>query len=176
MGTFRFSDGKDVDFVAFDVVQPCAADRDARTQAVVIPDGAVGERLEFFLQRQAGGQVAGGFGRAQQVDGFDQGQQQGFDHAPRADDPGGDAVDAGVEEVQADVDSLQVIAAHQFLGDRLQFVRQRDHVVAVPPHAAADVQQQFVQVQHHGRDLVRDDLGGMEMPGVQAQQLFRVTA
>ena len=34
-------------------------------------------------------------------------------------------------------------------------------MVAVPPHAAADVQQDLVEDAQHGRDLVGDDLGGV---------------
>ena len=45
-------------------------------------------------------------------------KQQRLDHRPRADHPGGDAVDAGVEVVEADVRAAQVVAAHQFLRDR----------------------------------------------------------
>ncbi len=45
-------------------------------------------------------------------------------------------------------------------------------MVAVPAHAAADVQQDLVEVQEHGRDLVGDDLGRVVVAGVEAQQLL----
>ena len=44
-------------------------------------------------------------------------------------------------------------------GDRHQVVAQRDHVVRVPPHAAADVQQHLGQEAQHGRQLVGQRLG-----------------
>ena len=98
--------------------------------------------------------------------------QQRLEHGPRADHPGGHAVDAGVEEVEPDVDAAEVVAPDQLLRDRLQLVGEDHDVVAVPAHAAADVQQDLVQVQEHGRDLVGDDLGRMIVAGVEAQQLL----
>ena len=66
----------------------------------------------------------------------------------------------------------EVVAPDQLLGDRLQLVGEDHHVVAVPADAAADVQQDLVQVHEHGRDLVRDDLGRMVVAGVEAQELL----
>ena len=66
----------------------------------------------------------------------------------------------------------EVVAADQLLGDRHQLVGEDHHVVAVPAHAAADVQQDLVEVHEHRRDLVRDDLGRMKMAGVQAEELL----
>ena len=65
----------------------------------------------------------------------------------------------------------QVIAADELLGDRQQLVGENHHVVAIPAHSPADVQQDLVQVHEHGRDLVGDDLGRMVMTGVQAKEL-----
>ena len=45
-------------------------------------------------------------------------------------------------------------------------------MVAVPADAAADVQQDLVEPHEHGRDLVGDRLGGMEVAGVEAEQLL----
>ena len=56
-----------------------------------------------------------------------------------ANDPCRDAVDAGIEIVQSDVDAIQVSAAHELLGNGFQLVRERDDVIAVPSHAPADV-------------------------------------
>jgi hypothetical protein len=44
-------------------------------------------------------------------------------------------------------------------------------VVAVPAHAAADVQQNLRHELERARNLVGDGLGGMEMTGVEAEQL-----
>ena len=48
--------------------------------------------------------------------------QQRAEHVARADGPRGDAVDAGVEEIQADVRAAEVVAAHEFLRDGVQLV------------------------------------------------------
>ena len=92
--------------------------------------------------------------------------------AAGADDPGRHAVDAGVEEVEADVHAAEVVAADQLLRDRLELVGEDHDVVAVPADAAADVQQDLVEVLEHGRDLVGDDLGRMVMAGVEAEELL----
>src|SRR5436190_11740852 len=64
-------------------------------------------------------------------------------------------------------------AAHyDFAGDGLEVVGEGDDVVAVPAHAAADVQQNLRQVEEHAGDLVGDALGGMEMAGVETEQLL----
>ena len=42
--------------------------------------------------------------------------QQRLDHAARADHPGGDAIDAGVEIIKPDVHPRKVIAAHDLFG------------------------------------------------------------
>src|SRR5262249_27359950 len=83
--------------------QPRFADGDAFGFAIVIPHGAEGERLALFLEGEAGGEVAGEFGGA---DGgrFEQGEEQGALEVARADDPRGDAIDARVEVVEAEVD------------------------------------------------------------------------
>ena len=85
----------------------------------MIPDRAEGQRLELFEQRQPRGVVALGLELAQGRGRLEQGEQQGLEHAARADDPGRHAVDAGVEEVEPDVDAAEVVAADQLLGDRL---------------------------------------------------------
>src|SRR5438270_708585 len=165
--------GQHIVLVRLDLRQPRLADGGLVAETVVVPHRAVGERLVFLHQRQPGGQVALGlemaelFGRLQQRD------QQRLEHRPRADHPGGDAVDRGVEVVQAEVDTPRgdVVVADQLLGDRLHLVRERHHVVAVPPHAAADVQEDAVHVAEDGRDLVGDALGRVEVTGVQAQHL-----
>ena len=138
----------------------------------MVPDRAEGERLELFEERQPRGGIALGLEPAQGLGRLEQGEQERLEHAPRADDPGRHPVDAGVEEVEPDMHPAEVVAPDQLLRDRLQLVGEDHHVVAVPPHAAADVQQDLVEVLEHGRDLVRDDLGRMVVAGVQAQELL----
>ena len=112
----------------------------------MIPDGAEGQRLEFLEQRQPRGSIALGLERRRASRRLEQGEQERLEHVPRADDPGGHAVDAGVEEVEADVDAVEVVAADDLLRDRLQLVGEGHDVVAVPAHAAADVQQDLVEI------------------------------
>ena len=102
--------------------------------------------------------------------GATQRQQQRLAHVARADDPRGDAVDAGVKVIQADAHAAGVAAPDDLLRDGLQVVGEGDHVVAVPAHAAADVQRDLRQVAEHGGNLVRDAFGRMVMAGIQREQ------
>ena len=106
------------------------------------------------------------------VERFEQGIQQSAQGVARADGPGGDAVDAGVEVIQPDVDSLQSLVADDFLGDGLQIIVESDHMVAVPAHATADVEQQLVKIKQHGRDFVCDCFRWMKVTRVKCQQNF----
>ncbi len=125
--------------VTSNVVQPGGADGYPGSQAVIVPHRGPRQCLLLFEQGQPGGVIAFGLGLAQCIQRLQQRQQQGLQQATRSHRPGGHAIDAGVEKVQADPHAGQEIAAHQLLCDGLQFVRQRDNVVAVPAHAAADV-------------------------------------
>ena len=68
------------------------------------------------------------------------------------------------------MDPLEILPADDLLGDRRQLIRQDHHVVAVPPHAAAHVQQDLIEPGQHGGDLVGNHLCRVEVAGVQAQQ------
>ena len=72
----------------------------------------------------------------------------------RADHPGRHAVDAGVEKVEADVHAAEEVAAHNLLGDRLQIVGEDHDVIAVPADAAADVQQDLVEIEQAPREIL----------------------
>ena len=74
------------------------------------------------------------------MDRFEEGHQEGLEQRTRADHPRRHPVDAGVEEVEPEPDPVEIAAADRLLGDRLQLVRQRDDVIAVPSDAPADVQ------------------------------------
>ena len=75
--------------------------------AVLVPHGADWEGFGLFLQGEAGGVIAGLLGFAQADGGLKQALEEGAQHVAGADDPGGDAVDAGIEIIEADVDALQ---------------------------------------------------------------------
>ena len=112
----------------------------------MVPDRAEGECLELFQKRQPRGGVAVGLELAKALGRLEQGEQERLQHGPGADDPGRNPVDAGVEEVEPDVDSVEITAPDQLLGDRHELVGEDHDVVAVPANAAADVQQDFIQV------------------------------
>jgi len=44
-----------------------------------------------------------------------------------------------------DVDPVEVIAPHEFLGDRPQLIRKDHYMIAVPSHPPADVKQYFIE-------------------------------
>ena len=87
-----------------------------------------------------------------------QGQQQRLLHIARADHPCGHAVDGAVKEIQADQRLIAGAAAHDFIGNAAQVVRQRDHMVAVPVHGAGYVQRQLIVEGQLRGDFVRDGL------------------
>ena len=115
---------------------------------MVVPHCSEGHELHVLEQGQARGKVACLFHLAECVDRLEQGDEQGLEQVARADGPCGDAVDAGVEIVQPEMGAPKVIVADEFMGDGLQLVGHRHHVVAVPAHAPADVQQEPVEPLH----------------------------
>ncbi len=70
--------------------------------------------------------------------------------------------------------AVKQVMANDFAGDGLGFIIQQHHVVAVPAHRAADVQQQVRDVEHGGGDLVGNHFRRMEVAGIEAQR--RLTA
>ena len=125
-------------------------------------------RVDCQLQKdKSPGQIPAGFQLAQLIDGLQQGHEQGALHVASADHPGGDAVDAGVEEVHADVDPVQKAAPHDLLHQDLQIIRQGDHMVTVPAHAPADVEHDVGHKGQERRDLVADGLRGVEVAGIE---------
>ena len=92
--------------------------------------------------------------------------------APRSDHPGGHPVDAGVEVVETEVDSIEKSTTHRFLSDRLEIIGQRHHMVAIPSDASTDVEQDLGHPGQDAGDLVGDDLGRVEMAGVEAKHFL----
>ena len=74
--------------------------------AVLVEHDAGGQHLELLLQGQTAGQVLLGLCLHQMLGGLQQGGQQALLYAAGTDDGGGDAVDAGVEEVQTQMDPV----------------------------------------------------------------------
>ena len=65
--------------------------------------------------------------------------------------------------------AVKQVVAHDLAGNRLRFIIQQHHVIAVPTHRTADMQQQAWHVQHGGGDLVGNDFRRMEVTCIQAQ-------
>ena len=148
--------------------QPRYADGHIMTAAELIPDRAPREGLGFFEQGQTCGQVAVGFGFAELLGGFKQGEKEGFLGGADADDPGGHTVDARVEVVEADAGAAEEIAADQLFHHRACRVIEDHHVIAVPAHAAANVEQQAGDEEEHGGNLVGESFGRVEVSRIQA--------
>ncbi len=66
----------------------------------------------------------------------------------------------------------EVTAAHELLRDCARGIVHDHHVIAVPPYAAADMQQELRHELQHRRYFVGQALGGVKVPGVQAEQLL----
>src|SRR5262249_16514909 len=128
--------------------------------------------FQLLKHKKPGCVVSFGFETPQDFGRFQQGKQQPLAHAPSTDDPGRDPVNAGVEEVESDVDPPQVTAPNQLLGNGFELVRENHDVVTIRSDSPADVQQDFIEVHEYRGDLVRNDLGRVVVPGVQAQELF----
>jgi hypothetical protein len=64
----------------------------------------------------------------------------------------------------------EILAPHQLLADRLEVVVEHHHVVAVPAHAAADVQQDLRGEREDRTDLVRDRLGRVVVARVEREE------
>ena len=94
--------GQDAGFVGLDLAEPVATGRHPAAAAIFVPDGGEGERPGLFEQGEAGGEIAGHLGGAEFRDGLEQGEEERLDRVAGADGPGGDAIDAGIEKIEAD--------------------------------------------------------------------------
>ena len=75
---------------------------------------------------------------------FEQSQKQCFLHISHADNPGSDAVDAGVKEVKTDEYAVENVAADKFFSQFLQFVVEFDYMVAVLAYRTAYMESKLV--------------------------------
>ena len=66
--------------------------------------------------------------------------------------------------------AVKQVVAHDLAGNRLRFIIQQHHVIAVPTHWTADMQQQARHVQHGGGDFVGNHFGRMEVTRIQTQR------
>src|SRR5437588_6856566 len=92
--------GLDVAFVILHFGKPAAGSWNIFRVAIVIPNGAEREGFSFFHQGQTGSVITVEFTGLELGDGSNEGEQKRFEQVARADDPGGDAVDAGVKIIK----------------------------------------------------------------------------
>ena len=130
----------------------------------MVPDGAERHRLEMFERGEARRVVAARSNWRSSSSRFQERLEKRLQRGPRADHPGGDAIDAGIEEVERDVGAVEIVAADDFLHDGTGVVGEDDDVIAVPADAAADVQQDLVEPRQHGGDFVGTDSVGWKCP------------
>src|SRR6266403_183568 len=160
---------QDVALVVSHDVEPTEADGDALPLAVVVPDRSPRHRFLLLEHGEARGAVPSPLGPGQACPGLEQRPQDRLAHVAGADHPGGDAVDARVEEVEPDRDPVEHAAADDLVRDGLGLVVQQHHMIAVPTHAAAELEENVIHEAQHGRQLVGHDFGRVEVSGVQAQ-------
>ncbi len=136
----------------------------------MVPHGAIGQALEILERREAAGVVALLLERAELCCRLQERDEQCLEHRARPDHPGGHAVNARVEVIQADVNAILIAAAHDLLREGDQFLVERHHMIAVPAHAAADVEEHLVKEGEYRAEFVGDDLGRMVVPRVESEE------
>ena len=157
-------------FVSEDGIHEFAVGGDFTGLAEVVPDGAEGHGLHGFKEGEAPGIIARVLGFAEGGGGLEEGDEEGALHISGANDPCGDAVDAGIEEIETDVGAVEEAADNEFACDGEEVVVKGDDMVAIPAHASADMEKEPRDVEHDGRNLVGDGFGGVEVTGVEAEE------
>ena len=66
--------------------------------------------------------------------------------------------------------AVKQVVANDLAGNRLSFIIQQYHVIAVPAHWTADVQQEARYIQHGGGDFVGNYFCRMEVTRIQTQR------
>ncbi len=110
--------GEDVRFVPSNLGDPLVIGRHLVDFTEAFPNGAEREGFDFLLEGEASGGVALVFGLPQGLGGFEQGDEEGSLGGSGSDDPGGNAVDAGVEGVESDSDAGLEAVGDDFASDR----------------------------------------------------------
>ncbi len=100
-------------------LQPFATCWRIVTLAIHFPDRLPRQRFLLFQQCQTRSVIARRFQLAQLSGRFQQRTQQGFFHIACTNDPRGNAVDRGIEEVKADMHPVKQIVTHNLTGNCL---------------------------------------------------------
>ena len=138
---------------------------------MVIPNRAEGEGFGFFLEGEASGVVAFEFGSLD-ARRFEQGDEERAKHVAGADDPRGDAVDAGVEVIETDVDAIGIVVGDDFASDGEEIVREGYDVITIPANATANVEHDLREKLENAGDFVRDGFGWVIVTGIEGEEFF----
>ena len=65
-----------------------------------------------------------------------------------------------------------ITAGDNLAGDRLEIVAEGHDMVTIPADAATDVEEDLRKVEEDARNLVGDRLGGMEVAGIETEELL----
>ena len=136
--------------------------------AVIFPDSAEGQQLGALECDEAARKVALRLRRLELIHRLEQRAQQRLLDASCAEHRRGDAVDARVEVVKADVDGIEGVLRGNLVHEAAALVVENGHVVAVPADGPAHVQHDLLPERQEGAELARDDLGGVEVARVHA--------
>ena len=137
----------------------------------MLPHRAEWERPGFFLERETSCVIIfdfGGFYAGR----FEESDEERAEHVARTDHPCGHAINAGVEIIQTDMNSLRISVRNDLSSDAEKVIRERHDVIAVPTDATADVEQDFRQKLQDAGDFVRDALGRVVMAGIEGEELL----
>ena len=139
-------------------------------RAELIPNQTEWQVFQLFREDKALGEVQRNLSALQRLPGHEQRAQEGLLHVPCSDDPRSCPADGRVEKIQSDPGPIKEVREDKLIRYRLKVVVEKDHVIAVPPHGARHMEEDFIQRKGHRTQLVGDALGGMEMPHVEAQK------
>ena len=123
-----------------------------------------------FHEREFLRVFAFGFELAQAGRGIDKPVEEGFARGACADDVRGDAVDAGIEEIEREIHAVDGVVSGEFEKHIADVVAEEHHMIRVPADGAAGVDEQFFVEGKMGRELVSDRFRGVKMAHVQAEE------
>ena len=92
-------------------------------EAIVVPDRGPRQAIQFFEHCEASRKAHLVFRLSQMRRRFQGRAQQRLEHVPHSRHPRRNAVDAGIEVVEADVDSVQLAAANRLSGNYPAVIR-----------------------------------------------------
>ena len=92
-------------FVLANCRQPIAVGWDTALYTIIIPNSTEWQGFYFLEKRQSSGEIARCFELAELADRLEQCEKERFEHISGTNRPGRDAVNARIEEIEADMDA-----------------------------------------------------------------------